>query len=91
MSKKKTIKCPMLDWTECYTNCGWWLKEHECCAIARIGTAMADVDSLLETIHILADKDMSDQLILSFGALSRDKGKSVKWTPLDVDDEGEEE
>lgn len=89
MSKKTTIKCPILDWTECYTNCGWWLKEHKCCAIARIGMALADVDSLLETIHILADKEMSGQLILSLGALS--KGKSIKWTPLDVDDEGKEE
>lgn len=89
MSKKITIRCPLVGLGDCISNCGWWLKEHNCCAIARIGTSLADVDSLLETIHILADKEMSGQLVLSLGALS--KGKSIKWTPLDVDDEGEEE
>lgn len=90
MTKNKTIKCPILDWTQCFTNCAWWLEEYKCCTMARIGLALADAESVFETIHILADKDMSKNLLGNLKFLSKE-GSSVKWTPLDDEGEDEEE
>ena len=87
MSKKKTIKCPILNMTACFTNCAWWLEEYQCCAMARIGKVLSDAESVFETIHILADKDMSKNLLGNLKFLNEEG--ATKWAPLDDEEEDE--
>lgn len=57
------MKCPLNNFSDCDTDCAWYLKDPKCCAIKRI-SYLASVRNLVELKSISRDISSIDSALI---------------------------